>query len=72
MVDHVPCYDRLARDKPVVRRERTYPVTNFAEQTIAQLLGAFRAGAANALVTGWLSWSRWQRPSCSSLEEPSS
>ena len=28
MVDHVPCYDRLARDKPVVRRGRTYPVTN--------------------------------------------
>jgi hypothetical protein len=28
MVDHVPCYYRLARDKPVVRRRKTYPVTN--------------------------------------------
>ena len=28
MVDQVPCCYRLARDKPVVRRGKTYPVTN--------------------------------------------
>ena len=34
MVDHVPCYYRLARDKPVVRRRKTYPVTNLLNKLL--------------------------------------
>ena len=50
MVDHVPCNHGLARDKPVVRRGRTYPVTNLLNKLSLNFLGAFRASAANALI----------------------
>ncbi len=68
MVDHVPCYYWLARDKPVVRRGRTYPVTNLLNKLSLNFLGAFRADAADALVRSWL-WSRWRRSSWSLLED---
>jgi hypothetical protein len=72
MVDHVPCYDWLARDKPCSETWENIPRHKLAEQTIAQLLGDGRAAAANALVTSWLSWSRWQCRSWSSLQQRTS
>jgi hypothetical protein len=52
MVDHVPCYYWLARDKPVVRRGRTYPVTNLLNKLLRSSGVTIGAGTTNALVRG--------------------
>jgi hypothetical protein len=50
MVDHVPCYYWLARDKPVVRRVRTYPVTNLLNKLPLNIWALSVLGARNALI----------------------
>jgi len=52
MVDHVPCYDRLARDKPCSETWENIPRHKLAEQTLALLRVTIGAGTTNALVRG--------------------